>query len=252
MNAVEIDRALRKLRLSGMADTLETRILEAQSAQQPPLDFLSALVGDELLRRQDRLLARRIKLARFRDANKTLDGFDFGFNPKLHRKHVFELATARFVSQCEDALLLGPPGTGKSHLAQAIGLTAIHQGHRVLYREAHALIEEITEAALDGTRKERMKELSTVPLLIIDDLGMRKLPATAAEDLLEVIMRRYERASTLLTSNRPVDDWGRLLGDTAAVTAMLDRLLHHAHLIKCGPKSWRTREAALSKTKTAR
>jgi DNA replication protein DnaC len=252
VNAVEIDRALRKLRLSGMADTLEIRILEAQSAQQPPLDFLSALVGDELLRRQDRLLARRIKLARFRDANKTLDGFDFGFNPKLDRKRVFDLATARFVSACEDALLLGPPGTGKSHLAQAVGLAALHQGHRVLYREAHMLIEEITEAALDGTRKERMKELSTVPLLIIDDLGMRKLPATAAEDLLEVIMRRYERASTLLTSNRPVDDWGRLLGDTAAVTAMLDRLLHHAHLIKCGPKSWRTRESALSKAKATR
>ena len=121
-----------------------------------------------------------------------------------------ELATARFVSQCEDALLLGPPGSGNSHLAQAIGHAALQQGYRVLYREAHALIEEIADANLDG---------------------MRKLPATAAEDLLELIMRRYERASTLLTSNRPVDDRGRLLGDTAAVSAMLDRLLHHAHLL---------------------
>jgi DNA replication protein DnaC len=252
VNAVEIDQALRKLRLSGMADTLETRLLEAQSGHQMPLDFLSALIGDELVRRQDRLLARRIKQASFRDTNKTLDAFDFSFNPKLDRKPVFELATARFVSQCEDALLLGPPGTGKSHLAQAIGLAAIQQGHRVLYREAHALIEDLADATLDGTRKQRMNELTTIPLLIIDDLGMRKLPATAAEDLLEVIMRRYERASTLLTSNRPVDDWGRLLGDTAAVTAMLDRLLHHAHLIKCGPRSWRTRESALSKSKVTR
>src|SRR5207247_2256544 len=112
---------------------------------------------------------------------------------------------------------------------------------RVLYREAHTLINELADAALDGTRKEQMELFSTVPLLIIDDLGMRKLPATAAEDLLEIVMRRYERTSTLLTSNRPIDDWGKQLGDTAAVTAMLDRLLHHGHVLKCGPRSWRTK-----------
>ena len=111
----------------------------------------------------------------------------------------------------------------------------------MLYREAHTLLEELADATLDGTRKNFFAELTAVPLLIIDDLGMRKLPHTAAEDLLEVIMRRYERASTLLTSNRPVDDWGKLLGDTAAVTALLDRLLHHAHVLKCGPRSWRTK-----------
>jgi DNA replication protein DnaC len=251
VNRIEIDRALRKLRLSGMANTLETRLLEAQSQPLAPIDFLSALVGDELLRRQDRLLARRIQQAGFRDANKTLDAFDFGFNPKMDRKLVFELATARFVSQREDALFLGPPGTGKSHLAQAIGHAAIQQGHRVLYRETHALIEELADASLDGTRKQRIAELASIPLLIVDDLGMRKLPATAAEDLLELIMRRYERASTLLASNRPVDDWGRLLGDTAAVTAMLDRLLHHAHLLKCGPRSWRTRQPGVAAVKAS-
>jgi DNA replication protein DnaC len=111
----------------------------------------------------------------------------------------------------------------------------------VLYREAHALLEDLADATLDGTRKEHMQLLSTVPLLIIDDLGMRKLPLTAAEELLEIIMRRYERASTLLTSNRPVEDWGKLLGDSAAVTAMLDRLLHHGYVLQCGPRSWRTK-----------
>ena len=116
MNPTELDHALRKLRLSGMADTLETRMLEAQTENQPPIDTVSALVSDELVRRQDRLLARRIKAARFRDANRTLDSFDFAFNPKIPKKLVFELATARFVNQCEDVLLLGPPGTGKSHL----------------------------------------------------------------------------------------------------------------------------------------
>jgi DNA replication protein DnaC len=111
----------------------------------------------------------------------------------------------------------------------------------VIYREAHVLLEEIAEAALDGTRKELMEVLATVPLLIIDDLGMRKLGPTAAEELLEIVMRRYQRASTLVTSNRPVEDWGKLLGDIAAVTAMLDRLLHHGHILKCGPRSWRTK-----------
>jgi DNA replication protein DnaC len=241
MNLTELDRALRKLRLSGMAGTLETRLVHAQAERMAPLDFLSTLVEDELTRRQDRLLARRIKAAGFRDTTKSLDSFDFDFNKKMDRRLIFDLATCRFVEQHEDALFLGPPGTGKSHLAQALGLRAIQQGHRVRYREAHVLLEELADASLEGGRKDYLAELAAMPLLIIDDLGMRKLPHTAAEDLLEVVMRRYERASTLITSNRPVDDWGKLLGDTAAVSAMLDRLLHHAHILKCGPRSWRTK-----------
>ncbi len=166
---------------------------------------------------------------------------------------MFELATGRFITRAEDGVLLGPPGSGKSHLVQAIGLAVIHQGHRVAYREVHTLLEELADATLDGARKEYLAEMASVPLLILDDLGMRKLPTTAAEDLLELIMRRYERASTLVTSNRPVEDWGRLLGDTAAVTAMLDRLLHHGHVLKCGPRSWRTRKAtALQKEAASR
>ena len=241
MNLVELDRALRQLRLSGMADVLELRLLQAQTEQMAPIDLVAALVADELQRRQDRLLARRHKQARFRDPDRALDSFDFTFNRKMNRALIYELATARFIGQREDALFLGPPGTGKSHLAQAIGRAAIQPGYRVLYREAHTLLEELAEATLAETRKAYLAELTVVPLLIIDDLGMRKLPHTAAEDLLEIIMRRYERASTLLTSNRPVDDWGKLLGDTAAVTALLDRLLHHAHVLKCGPRSWRTK-----------
>jgi DNA replication protein DnaC len=240
MNAIEMDKALRRLRLSGMAEALEPRLLEARASKLSHIDFLSALVSDELQRRGDRLIGRRIKQARFRDQGKTLDNFDFDFNKKMDRALVFNLATGHFLSKAEDALFLGPPGTGKSHLAQAVGHAVILQGWSVAYREAHMLVEELAEAGLDGTRKDYLQQMERVPLLIIDDLGMRKLPATAAEDLLEVIMRRYERASTLLTSNRPIDDWGRLLGDNAAVTAMLDRLLHHAHVLKCGPRSWRT------------
>jgi DNA replication protein DnaC len=241
MNVIEIDRALRKLRLSGMAEALEARLLESQTDSMSQLDFLSVLVNDELLRRQDRLLGRRLKLAAFRDIDKRLDTYDFDFNKKMNRKLIFQLATGRFIDQHEDALFLGPPGTGKSHVAQAIGQAVIHHGHRVFYRETHILLEELADAVLDGERKTFIDKICTVPLLIIDDLGMRKLAHGAAEDLLEIIMRRYERASTILTSNRPVDDWGKLLGDSAAVTAMLDRLLHHAHVVKFGPRSWRTK-----------
>src|SRR5437899_534471 len=241
MNLIELQHALRQLRLGGMATVLETRLRQAQNETMTPIDLISCLVADELSRRGDRLLERRRKQAAFRDPHKTLDHFDFNFNPKMNRSMVYDLATCAFIGKHEDALFLGPPGTGKSHLAQAIGQAAIQQGYRVLYREAHILTENLADAALDQTRKEQMELFSTVPLLIIDDLGMRKLPATAAEDLLEIVMRRYERTSTVVTSNRPIDDWGKLLGDTAAVTAMLDRLLHHGHVLKCGPRSWRTK-----------
>lgn len=241
MNITELQRALTQLRCSGMAATLEMRLLEAQTARMPHIDFTSHLIGDELTRRKDRLLARRIKHASFHDVGRTLDTFDFDFNRKMDRKAIFELATCQFIQRREDVLLLGPPGTGKSHLAQAIGHAAVLAGNRVLYREAHVLLEEIADATVDRKRKACLDLLSTANLVIIDDLGMRKLPPTAAEDLLELIMRRYERASTLMTSNRPVEDWGKILGDNASVTAMLDRLLHHGHVIRCGPRSYRTR-----------
>ena len=244
MNLIELERSLRQLRLGGMAAVLETRLRQAQAESMAPLDLIASLINDELTRRCDRLLERRRKQAQFRDADKGLDNFDFTFNPKMNRSLVFDLATCGFIGKREDGLFLGPGGTGKSHLAQAIGRAAIQQGYRVIYRETHVLLDDLAESVADGTRREFMASLTTVPLLIIDDFGMRKLPLTAAEDLLEIIMRRYERASTLLTSNRPVEDWGKLLGDVAAVTAMLDRLLHHGHVLKCGPRSWRTKIAA--------
>src|SRR6201984_430577 len=212
MNLIELQRTLKQLRLGGIAAVLETRLLQAQTERMAPIDLISCLVSDELHRRTDRLLDRRRKEAEFRDPQKTLDNFDFNFNKKMNRSLVFDLATANFIARHEDALFLGPPGTGKSHLAQAIGQAAIQQGYRVLYRETHKLTDDLAEATIDGTRKEHIELLASVPLLIIDDLGMRKLPVTAAEELLEIVMRRYERTSTLLTSNRPVEDWGKLRG----------------------------------------
>ena len=241
MHVVELERSLRQLHLSGMAAVIETRLRQAQAEPMAPIDLIACLVSDELTLRSDRLLQRRRRQAGFRDPDKTLDNFDFGFNAKMNRSLIFDLATGAFISKHEDALFLGPGGTGKSHLAQAIGQAAILQGYKVLYREVHVLLDELADAAAEGTRKDYMQSVGTVPLLILDDFGMRKLPHTAAEDLLEIVMRRYERFSTLLTSNRPVEDWGKLLGDVAAVSSMLDRLLHHGHVLKCGPRSWRTK-----------
>src|SRR6202047_964593 len=158
MNLIELNRALRQLRLGGIAAVLETRLQQAQVEPMAPIDFLSCLVSDELTRRGDRLLERRRKQAQFRDPQATLDNFDFDFNKKMNRSLVFDLATGNFIAKHDDALFLGPPGTGKSHLAQAIGQAVIQQGYRVLYRETHVLLEELADATIDGTRKPYMAD----------------------------------------------------------------------------------------------
>jgi DNA replication protein DnaC len=215
-----------------------------RSPNVTPIDFISTLVSDELTRRSDRLLERRTKDAEFRDSDKTVDTFDLDFNKKMNRRLVYELAGGQFINRREDVLFLGPPGTGKSHLAQAIGRAAIQQGVRVLYREAHVLLEQIADAVLDGTRKECFTDLATVPLLIIDDLGMRKLPATAAEDLLELVMRRYERASTVFTTNLPFKQWGTVFPGAACVAALVDRFVQHCYVIDIEADSWRQKSQA--------
>ena len=182
MNLVELDRALRKLRLSGMADVLDTRLHQAQAEVMAPIDLVSALVADELQRRHDRLLARRHKQARFRDADRALDSFDFAFNKKMNRALVYELATARFIAQREDALFLGPPGTGKSHLAQAIGRAAIQQGYRVQYREAHTLLEELAEGFLSGIGAALAGSMANKSSIVIDLRGWRT-PSVSGEEL---------------------------------------------------------------------
>jgi DNA replication protein DnaC len=161
VNLIELNRALKQLRLGGMAAVLETRLRQAQSEPLAPIDLISCLVSDELARRGERLLERRKKQAQFRDAQKSVDNFDFNFNKKMNRSLVFDLATGAFIARHEDALFLGPPGTGKSHLAQAIGQAAIQQGYRVLYRETYTLLDELADATLDGTRREHMDFLVT-------------------------------------------------------------------------------------------
>lgn len=229
---------LKRLRLSGIAEVLHIRNQQAVTGKLSYIEFLELLVEDELGRRRDRLFARRIKKAGLPET-KTIDTFDFGFNPRISKQLIFDLATARFVSEARGVLFIGPPGVGKSHLAIALAVSAISAGYTALHKSAFDLAGDLAEAHATGTRKEVIGELVKTDLLVIEDLGMKKLPSNAAEDLLEVFVRRYEKGSIIMTTNRPLEDGGQVLGDTAAAGAILDRFLHHADVIQITGKSYR-------------
>lgn len=238
-----LQTALKKLRLSGLAQSLDVRLQEAAGNSLTHAEFLELLFQDELAVRADRLINRRTKAAAFREL-KTLEDFDWQFNPTIKRKQIYELATCRFIREARSALILGPPGTGKSHLVQAIGYQAIKAGHVVLYRSIFDVVRDFLHDEAFGGQDKVLVRYLRPDLLIIDDMGMKQLPKRSGECLFEIIMRRYEVRSTMMTSNRPIEDWGKLIGDVPSATAILDRFLHHAEVITITGKSYRLRNRA--------
>lgn len=229
---------LKKLRLSGILQTLELRAKEAVEDELPSVEFLYRILNDEAERREGKQLDLRLRRANF-DNSKSLEDFNFTFNPRIPKSKVIDLATCRFLDQSENIIMVGPAGTGKSHLAQAIGQRACRAGHSVLYTTAHEMFRLLRAARADQSYDRRLLRFTSPDLLIVDDLGLHPLEHDAPIDLYEIIRQRYERRSVLVTSNRAIEEWAPLFRDELLASAALDRLLHHCHIMVMEGASYR-------------
>ena len=234
----ELSPVLKKLRLSGVLQSLELRVRQTVEDDVHPAEFLLRVLNDEVERREGKQLEQRLRRAAF-EANKTFENFDFLFNPKVPKAKVIDLATCGYIARKENVLFVGQSGVGKSHLAQALGHRGCLAGYEVLYMPAHQLLASMRAARADGSYERRLARLAAVDLLIVDDLGLHPLRHDEPTDLYELIRVRYEVGPIVITSNRDIDEWPPLFGDALLASAAMDRLLHHAHVIDIEGESYR-------------
>ena len=232
---------LEKLRLERMAQVLDSVAEEAARVNIPYLDFLDRLLEEEAAARYQRTVAFKTRMAHF-PFTKTLDQFDFSFQPSVDQRQIKELATLRFIDNGENVIFLGPPGVGKTHLAVALGLKAVAQGYGVYFITIHELIDALTRDYSENRIADRMKLLCRPKLLIIDEMGYLPLDRMGASFFFQLVSRRYERGSIIITSNKSYGEWGSIFSDSIIAAAILDRLLHHSTTINIRGKSYRLRE----------
>lgn len=232
---------LEQLQLPHAAAVLENKLDEAAHHDLPYAQVLAELLAVEVAARRERYLRTRTRLAHL-PFPRTLDQFDFAFQPSLDERQVRELATLAFVAEAANVVLLGPPGVGKTHLAVALGLAAIEAGHGVYFVRAHALVEDLRRAQAEGRLDRRLRVYLAPKVLIVDEFGVWPFDRVGATALFTLVSARYERGSVILTSNKGFAEWGEVLGDSVIAAAILDRLLHHSHVLNIRGESYRLRE----------
>lgn len=229
---------LKQLRLTSIAGTLESRNSYALENKVSYLDFLELLLEDEQATRQAAAYKRKLTASRLSE-QKTLEEYDFTYQPELDKRLLMDLAACRFISEHKNVILMGNPGVGKTHLANGLGIAALRKGYKVHLTHANTLIEKLYASKADGSYRTMLNKILSADLLIIDELGFKKLPASGLDDFFEIIRARYEKASLIITSNRSFEDWGTIFGDPVMASAIIDRLVHHAVVIKITGKSYR-------------
>ena len=240
----QIGGKLQQLRLAGMLETLGIRVKQAEESNSGYLDFLWTLLEDEYEKRQSRSLLIRLKKAGF-EQEKTLEGFDFSFNPHLQAKKIKQLANCAYIDKRENLFFVGPVGVGKTHIAQALGHTACRMGYEVLFTKAIKMFRYLHGGRADNSFERRAKRYTSVQLLIIDDVGLKPLTPTQSDDFYEILSERYLKKSTIFTSNRPLEDWHALFPDPVIANSAMDRIAHNAHQITMTGESYRNKEAKL-------
>jgi DNA replication protein DnaC len=229
---------LRELKLAGMVKSLDSRNKYAIEKKASYLDFLELLIEDECVNRKSNSFSKRLNKSKL-NTQKSIDDFDFNYQPELNKVQILDIMACRFIEENKNIVLMGKPGVGKTHIANAIGLEAIKKGYKVMFLHVNDFIEKLNIAKADGTRNQLMNTLMNAELVIIDELGFKKIPSDAIDDFFEVIRKRYEKGSIIITTNRNFEDWGNVFGDYTIASAIIDRIVHHANIIKINGDSYR-------------